>query len=279
MVPGKSLVDIIQERIHADTVQLPVFHHVALKLLNVLSKEDFSIGQVAQMITEDQALASHVLRMANSAFFGGLSKVTTIRDAVVRLGARQVTNIVTLVTQSYQYRAKDKLMAAYMQTLWKHAMGCALGAKWLAEKSGHKELAQEALLAGLLHDIGQLFLLKILEDVQASEPQVPLSKQVIFEVLQQLHVEQGTILMQQWNLPDIYAQVVSQHHTEIYDTSNTLLAIVRLVDVACRKVGISLRHDPSIVLAAEPEAQILGAKEVMLAELEIMLEDAMSLST
>lgn len=279
MIPEKSLVEIIHERIHTDAVQLPVFHHVALKLLNILSKEDFSMGQVAQIITEDQALASHVLRMANSAFFGGLSKVATIRDAIVRLGARQVTNIVTLVTQGQQYRSKDKLMAAYMQTLWKHAMGCALGAKWFAEKIGYKELAQEALIAGLLHDIGQLFLLKVLEDVQTSEPQVPLSKQVIFEILQQLHVEQGTILMQQWNLPDSYTAVVSQHHEPTYDTNNTLLTIVRLVDMACRKVGIGLRHDPSLVLAAEPEAQILGAKEVVLAELEIMLEDAMSLNT
>ena len=89
-------------------------------------------------------------------------KVTTIRDAIVRLGARQVTNVVTVVTQSQQYRTKDKTMAAYMQTLWKHALGCALGTKWFADKTDYKELAQEGLMAGLLHDIGQLFLLKVL---------------------------------------------------------------------------------------------------------------------
>ncbi len=65
---------------------------------------------------------------------------------------------------------------------------------------------------------------------------------------------------------------------ETYDTSNTLLLMVRLVDMACRKVGIGLHHDPSIVLATTAEAQALGAKEVVLAELEIMLEDAMTLS-
>ena len=106
MFAEKSLVDIIHERVSANTLQLPVFHHVALKLMHILSKEDFSIAQVAQMIMEDQALASHVLRMANSAFFGGLSQVTTIRDAIVRLGVRQVTNIVTVVTQSQQYRSQ-----------------------------------------------------------------------------------------------------------------------------------------------------------------------------
>jgi len=278
MLAEKSLLDIIHEGVSAKALQLPVFHQVALKLMNVLAKEDYSIAQVAQMIVEDQALSSHVLRMANSAFFGGLSKVTTIRDAIVRLGARQVTNVVTVVTQSQQYRTKDKVMAAYMQALWEHALGCALGTKWFAEKTGYKEFAQEGLLAGLLHDIGQLFLFKVLEDVQLSEPEMALPKPVIIEVLQHMHVEQGTMLMQHWNIPELYGEIVRQHHAETYDTSNTLLLMVRLVDTACRKVGIGLHHAPSIVLATTAEARALGAKEVVLAELEIMLEDAMALS-
>ena len=278
MLAEKSLVDSIHERVSSKALQLPVFHHVALKLMNVLAKEDYSIAQVAQMISEDQALSSHVLRLSNSTFFGGLSKVTTIRDAIVRLGSRQVTNVVTVVAQSQQYCTKDKSMAAYMQTLWKHSLGCALGTKWFAEKTGYRELAQEGLLAGLLHDIGQLFLLKILEDVHASEPQISLSKPVILEVFQHMHVEQGAILMQHWNIPELYSEIVRQHHDEIYDTSNTLLLLVRLVDMACRKVGIGLHHDPSIVLATTAEAQALGVKEMVLAELEIMLEDAITLS-
>jgi HD-like signal output (HDOD) protein len=278
MLTEQSLIDIIHERVSSQTLQLPVFQHVALKLMNVLAKEDYSIAQVAPMIIEDQALSSQVLRMANSAFFGGFSKVTTIRDAIVRLGSRQVTNVVTVVTQSQQYCAKDKTMAAYMQTLWKHSLGCALGTKWFAEKTGYKELAQEGLLAGLLHDIGQLFLLKVLEDVQDSEPGLILSKPVILEVLQHMHVEQGVVLMQHWNIPELYGEIVRQHHDETYDTSNALLLMVRLVDMACKKAGIGLHHEPSIVLATTVEAQALGAKEVVLAELEIMLEEAMTLS-
>jgi len=278
MLAENALVDLIHERVSSKALQLPVFHHVALKLINVLAQEDYSIAQVAQMIIEDQALSSQVLRMANSAFFGGLSMVTTIRDAIVRLGARQVTNVVTVVTQSQQYSTQDKAMAAYMQTLWKHSLGCALGTKWFAEKTGYKELAQEGLLAGLLHDIGQLFLLKVLEDVRAVEPQLSLSKPVILAVLQHMHVEQGTMLMQRWNIPALYGEIVRQHHDETYDPSNTLLLLVRLVDMACKKIGIGLHHNPSIVLATTAEAQALGAKEVVLAELEIMLEDAMTLS-
>jgi HD-like signal output (HDOD) protein len=278
MPAEQSLIEIIHARVSAETLQLPVFHHVALKLMHILAKEDYSIAQVAQIIIEDQALSSHVLRLANSAFFGGLSKITTIRDAIVRLGARQVTQVVTIVTQSQQYRSQDKTMATYMQTLWKHALGCALGTKWFAEKTGYKELAQEGLLAGLLHDIGQLFVLKVLANVHASDPRMTLSKPVLVEVLQHMHVEQGTMLMQHWHIPDLYGEIVRQHHAETYDTNNTLLLMVRLVDMACKKVGIGLHHDPSIVLATTAEAQALGAKEMVLAELEIMLQDAMTLS-
>jgi len=92
-----------------------------------------------------------------------------------------------------------------------------------------------------------------------------------------MHVEQGTMLMQHRNIPDLYVEIVRQHHDETYDTNNTLLLIVRLVDIACQKVGIGLYHDPSIVLATTSEAQALGAKEVILAELEIMLENATTL--
>ena len=75
---------------------------------------------------------------------------------------------------------------------------------------------------------GNCFCSKSLEDVQASEQQLRLSKPVILEVLQHMHVEQGTMLMQHWNIPELYVEIVRQHHDETYDTNNTLLLIVRL---------------------------------------------------
>jgi len=126
----------------------------------------------------------------------------------------------------------------------------------------------------LLHDVGELFLLKLLDEVYASaSSELWLSKMVVREVLMQMHVQEGALLMQQWNIPEIYCEIIRHHHTADYDTSNVLLTIVRLVDQGCKKLGIELHRDPSIVLATTPEAQILGVNEVLLAELEILLED------
>jgi hypothetical protein len=64
---------------------------------------------------------------------------------------------------------------------------------------------------------------------------------------------------------------------EIRGPNDTLLIIVRLANKACNKLGIGLSKDPSIILAATPEASLLGLSEVFLAELEIILEDSMIL--
>lgn len=272
---NKSFVEIVKEESLSEGLQLPLFHPVALKLQNILQKEDFRIEEIVNLILRDQALASQILRLANSAFFSGLTKVSTIQEAVLRLGAKQVANLAMMANQEENYSISVPELRAFSQTLWKHAMGCALGSKWLAEKAGYRNLAQEAFLGGLLHDIGKLFIIKVLEKLMVTgKLKHDLSTQFMVEIMCSMHCESGYSLMQRWNLPDSYCTIARDHHLEDYQGGDVLLSIVRLVDAVCRKIGIGLVHDPTLVLAATPEAQKLGIKEITLAELEIMLEDA-----
>src|SRR4030095_14589506 len=111
------------------------------------------------------------------------------------------------------------------------AASCAMGTKWLAERLGYRAMAQEAVLAGLLHDIGKLFLLKVLENIHtAGKYNLNLSKPVVSEVLESMHTLQGALLLEQWNLPELYCEVARTHHQEEYDANNAILAMVRLVN-------------------------------------------------
>jgi hypothetical protein len=65
-----------------------------------------------------------------------------------------------------------------------------------------------------------------------------------------------------------------QHHRAEFDTGNILLTVVRLANETCRKVGKDIMEHPEIALIACPEVQVLGVKEITLAELEIVVEDA-----
>ena len=277
----RPFVEVVKEQLESETLNLPVFHPIALKLQGILSAKDFTIDQVVALIIKDQALTSQILRLANSAFFSGLAKVTTITDAVVRLGAREIASVAMLASQQSSYNSFTlPELKNHSQLLWKHAIGCAIGTRWLCERSGYKQLAQEGFIAGLLHDIGSLLILKVLEGILLAESeQKGVSRELTTEIMVAMHTDCGYQLMQKWNLPEIYCTIVRDHHDEQNDTNNVLLSLVRLVDYTCKKLGLGCTAEPNLMLAATFEAQGMGIKEIMLAELEIMIEDAMDMVT
>ena len=278
----RPFVEVIKEHLGSESLNLPMFHPIALKLQGIFASKDFTIEQVVALIIKDQALTSQVLRLANSAFFSGLAKVTTITEAVVRLGAREIASVAMLASQqnSYNSFAVPELKSLSL-SLWRHAIGSAIGSRWLCERTGYKQLAQEAFIAGLLHDIGSLLILKVLEGILLSEAgSKAVSRELTSEIMVAMHTDTGYELMQKWNLPELYCVIVRDHHKEQSDTANVLLSVVRLVDDACKKLGLAgTPAEPNLMLAATFEAQGLGIKEIMLAELEIMIEDAMEMVT
>lgn len=275
MTTETPLIELIRERLAGDLRGLPVFHSVAVKLQQMIVSRDFRIEDVIRLIGEDQALASQVLKMGNSSFYTGLSKVATIKDAVVRLGAQEVANLVMMASQAELYRSGDPILDNAMQRLWDHALSCATGASWLASRTGYSLLATEAFMGGLLHDIGKLAIIKALDDIlQTGETKTNVSEILINEILDTMHEDVGYRLMSSWGLPDTYCTIAVNHHKSDYDGNDTLLVIVRLANLACRKTGKALKPDQSITLVSAAEAQFLGIKEITLAELEITVEDA-----
>ena len=277
----RPFVEVIKEQLESESLNLPMFHPIAVKLQGILAAKDFTIEQVVALIIKDQALTSQILRLANSAFFSGLAKVTTITEAVVRLGAREIASVAMLASQQNNYNSFSiPELKAHSQLLWKHAIGCAIGTRWICEKTGYKHLSQEAFIAGLLHDIGSLLILKVLEGILLADPEVKgISRELTNEIMTAMHTDCGYELMQKWNLPEIYCEIVRDHHNEQTDTNCVLLSLVRLVDNTCRKLGLGCPAEPGLMLAATAEAQGMGIKEIMIAELEIMIEDAMEMVT
>ena len=88
----------------------------------------------------------------------------------------------------------------------------------------------------------------------------------------------GAQLLETWGIPEVYAEIVRDHHVDELDEGRPLLSVVRLADQACARLGLSLVGDPGIELATLPEVHALGISETLLAELEIKLEDAMNLA-
>lgn len=280
MSTEKPLVRLIQEHLEGDLQELPVFHSVAVKLQQLLASRSFEIDDVIELISEDQSLSGRLLKVANSSYYAGLTKIATIKDAIIRLGAQEIANMAMLASQFEFYNSSNETLNRMMQSLWGHALACAVGAKWLTRKAGYPGMAAEAFMGGLMHDIGSLALLKVLDDIiKSNQTSIFFTDQLINEIIDAMHAEVGFKLMQSWNFPDFYCDIAKSHHNEQYDQSNILLVAVRLSNLACRKLGRSLKPaDPSLAIFSAPEAHVLGLKEIALAELEIIIEDADGIS-
>lgn len=267
----------IRQFLATQPIDLPVFNPVALNILQLTSNPETKIDDVVSAINEDQSLAAQVLRMANSPVFVGLSPMETIKASVVRLGSRQVANLAMSASQAALHVSDSMVTTALMQELFSHSNACAIGCWWVAQNSGRRDLAEQAYMAGLLHDIGKLYLLKALERVDGTaDAETAFDRRFFLGTFAELHIEAGCRIMDYWNLPPIYRTVVANHHTEAFDKEDALLAIVRLVNVVSRRHALSLNPDRTSDIRAE--AALLSMDATRCAELDIIMTGCFGVS-
>jgi len=275
----KSLSELINESIASGSSALPIFPGAVNELRNALKDENRSLDSIAKQLSMDASLASQVLRVANSSFYAGLSKINTVKEAIVRLGLARVVQIATLVMQKGLFTSKHAASNRMMVKLWQHSVAVALGSEWLAKRLSYHDLAEEAFMAGLFHDVGELLLLRCIDEIRNHEPNMNLPDELVEEILLQQHEEKGAWLLQTWNLPDIYCSIAGSHHQPVTDETTTVGLLVRVADMVAHKLGISLFPQTEILVSSTEEAARLGLTEIALAELEIALEDSLALSS
>jgi HD-like signal output (HDOD) protein len=275
MADSPSFIEIVDNLITSRKARLPVFNMTAARIQQETGKDEPDVRQIEKLIVSDQALTAEVLRLSNSSFYKGLTQVSTVRNAIVRLGVNEVSNIVMTVTHENQFTSKDPHLHGVMRKLWRHALGTAIAAHWLAIHCGLQGIAHETFFAGLLHDVGKLFILTVIDHLMHSNRcKMNPSSALLMEAMDHLHTGHGYTLMKHWNLPEKYAQVARDHHKETLDPENFLALTVRLANKACNKLGIGVRQDSGTVLVATAEANELHLSEVDIAKMEITLEDS-----
>lgn len=268
----QPLAAYAHRHLESGRARIPVFPSVAVRAQLLLSDPAMDLDEVEDLVASDPALAAALLRAANSAAFGAIEEVATIREAAIRLGVRRTCQLVIVFSQHKSYAMKTPVLRTLAGSLWKHATACALGSDWLAKRLGLAEIEPHAMLAGLLHDVGKLFLLDLIDDLGSGAEGVRFTREEVLDLLESLHCEQGERLLMAWGIPETYRNVARRHHDAQIEKDDPLLRVVRVVDRSCHRLGIGL----SAGAFDEPDADAaeLGASDVMLAELEIRLEDA-----
>lgn len=268
-----SLMDLVDQKLEQGDVELPVFDEVAQSVYKAAQSDKATAEEICALIQEDPILVSEVLRMANSSFFSGLAEITTMQDAVVRLGLKQLCTLVLSISQKRMYSASAGKYQDRLKTLWQHVSTTSLSARWIAGATGYRKLADEVHVAALLHDVGKLSLLRIIEEL-AETSDIPQLDELIDPTLDLFHCQHGAKLLEMWGVPQVYRDIVLQQEDEEFDDTNISLVIVRLANRACAKEGISDRPELELSLESLNETSCLGMDEIGLAELCIAIEDA-----
>jgi HD-like signal output (HDOD) protein len=221
-------------------IDLPVFNPIALELLQLLADQDINYFEVIRTIKEDEALSAQVLRMANSPSYVGLIKCETIENSAIRLGTQQIANLAIAASHASLHTSDNPIVNEIMQDLWLHSHACALGCRTIALKTNHQRFADHAYMAGLLHDIGKLYLLKAMERISKFKVYgITLEREALHGIFSDMHVEFGNCIMEYWNIPAIYQNIVANHHAEHSDSDDFLLTIVRVVNYSSKQFNVS----------------------------------------
>jgi len=267
-----SLAARLEREIREGRVELPVLPRAAVEVQELIAR-DADLSSIVRAIEREPTVAAALVKYANAAIYAGLRDVTDLQQAVARLGLNQVRETVVSLSAKAAFKADNPAQAKYYATIWKHSLTTAVAARRLAEfVSAPKETA---FLAGLLHDIGRICVLRGITTLRKRDPKgfVP-PDNTIAEFTDALHCPMGEVLCQAWNIPAELSDAIKRHHDQnLTEPKDLLAAVVQVADLMAAKIGASLHPEPNLKLVERPAFAALQLDDVKVAMLLVELED------
>lgn len=266
----QSLASRITELVLTDQVQLPPLPQVVLKARDLLASEHFNMRALGSLLVDDAGIAAALMRLANSAAFGGMGRVDSLSAAIQRIGQSQVSAMITGIGLKSHFQSVNPAKARTLQVLWDHSVTSAFAARAIAGRIGLN--AERAFLAGLLHDCGKVLVLTALDAIESSRDTHAVSDETKRELMNALHCELGHRVLVAWKLPDDVAQAALLHH-ETARAGQDLILTVQAANLITRRLGFHLEPDPTLSVLEDPVIEELGLTDLQVASLMIDMED------
>lgn len=209
----------------------PPLPSVAMELLQLSNKVEARASDVVRLLEQDEMLAANVMRLVSSPIYSGRSSITTLNEAVVRLGFKVVRDMVFEVT----LRSGVFDLAEYAETVaqvQRHSTVTAYIARIVCNKA--RIDGEHAFLCGLLHDVGFAGLLFAVTHFEGEESP-PLA--ALWADVDQLHERASGVLARLWGLPSAMAEVVGHHHHLHTGEFSRVAAAICIADRLSRSFG------------------------------------------
>lgn len=216
--------------------RLPSLPQTLLQIMDLAERDDVGLAEIGAVVSQDTGLAAKVLSTANSAFYSRGRSIASIDQCLSVMGAAQVRRIALNQSVAELFGRFQKTGGFDMRYYWYHVLCVAITARELAKRLDYAN-TDEAYLAGLLHDVGQLALLTVAADQYqpifkscTGELGLMAQEQKAFGLT---HAEVGAWLAQRWNLHALFADALLYHHEPLsrVKDAHVLVQIVALANL------------------------------------------------
>lgn len=200
----QTLLAALEAEIDSNRLVLPSMPEIALRVRELMAQPECSTAQLARLISTDAALAARLIKVVNSSSYRGNKTIDNIQAAITRLGMQLVRSLVTQLALLQSLHGGGTAAGQQLATLSRHSM--EIGAHCHAIAVRYTQLnPEEALLAGLVHDIGKLPLLLRLRTLLKGQDAVAEI------VLSRLHGRVGAMVLEAWRFAPEMVAVAAEH--------------------------------------------------------------------
>lgn len=255
---------------------IPTLPTVAGRLIEMALSEETTANEIGDLISKDPALTAKLLKAVNSSSYGMRSEVKSVSHAISIIGRSALRSLVLGISIFDTLKEKENASNVDRAALWRHAVATAAAAQLIAENVG-KVNAEEAYLAGLMHDIGKV-VLDMLRGAEYNRAVGDATKQSLDhdrEFEEKYcgidHTGIGSLLAERWSLPLGLRAAIQYHHDPSAANSEPtpirrIVAVTRAADIVAYRCGypsIDCQQPPEIdkvtsdLLARIPEATII----------------------
>jgi putative nucleotidyltransferase with HDIG domain len=248
------------QRIIHELGDLPSAPVILSKAIKLTSDIDSNIADVVRSIAADQSISAKVVRMSNSPLYARVNRVSSLDEAIKVLGFNQLKSIIITASTFQMFKDCDHADIAFK--LWHHSFSAAIAARMIANRLTALD-GEAAYLAGLLHDVGKLVLLKTAPNVypRLVDIVVKIQSKFVTEETKELgfdHTDIGVALLDKWDFPENILTAVADHHNcnlAVPTAVEELARVVALANSVSRYIGTDF-YEP--YKTAIPEEFYLG---------------------
>jgi len=225
---------------------LPPFPVTISKALQMLNSPKVSTEEIAESIKFDQAVASNVLKLCNSSYFGLRRSITNLNEALVYIGLSQLRKILVLSGTRQYFENRLPGYEAFKGELWRHSLATSIIGSMVQKKAGCGD-SDMVFITSLLHDVGKLVMSEFVTDEVRQILHLVEREQMTFldaerQILGVEHAELGSRILALWNFSDEIISAVRKHHSP-YDPGDTDTdCIVKIAD----SIAITMGYETSV---------------------------------